>query len=817
MASAALLPALALLVGALAGSADPTTVDLGAACVAAWVCAAAGLWLSRSRVALCFALSGYLLCGWALGAESAHRALAPPLRLALDEAFGGFRFSSLGPPGVHRPIHTRVRLTEDAAPRDGGVTLRAHVLDIRTGDVWRPAFGTVRLSVSGAIAARTAGEWRAGRVVEAPVTFRRPARYLNAGVADLERAAAFHGTALNGSIKSALLVEVIARGGWFDERAAAIRARVRRAVDGTVGRTGPVNAAIVTAILIGDRTGLPADVRERLQAAGTYHVIAISGGNVAILAAGIWWMLALTGAGGRVRAGVTIVVLAAYAATVTGSPSVWRATVTATIYLAARLVDHRSPPWNTIGVSLAVVVCVTPLDARDVGFALTFGATGALIETARWLGAGTFGRGPWGWAPATVAASAAVELALLPVTASVFSRVTFAGIILNLVALPLMTVTQVSGMLVVVAADVASLALPAAWLASVSTQVLLDSARLVELAPWLSPSVGRPPVATVVCYYAALAGSRLCAGRWRVLAGAAFVLCLATIITGRAYPASPAFPGDVVLTSFDVGQGDATLVSFPDGSELLVDTGGIGRGTATFDIGSRALAPALRAVGVRRLRVLALTHGDPDHIGGAPGLLRHLVPSELWEGVPVVGHAAGEAVRALARGQGAEVVEIRAGWERTFGQARVRALSPPAVDWDRPRVRNDDSVVLEIRYGDVAILLTGDAGRDVERRILSQLSPARQRILKVGHHGSATSTSAELLAAWPPDIAVISCGRGNAFGHPAPDVLERLARSGATILRTDRQGQIQVWTDGRAVHYRTFTSPASRRLVRPGG
>jgi predicted membrane metal-binding protein len=339
--------ALALLAGALAGSAGPSTVDLGAACIAAWVCAATGLWLRQSRLALCFVLSGYLLCGWAIGAEGAHRVPAPLLRLALDEAFGRFRFNSLGPPGVHAPIQTRVRLTEDAARRDGGVTLRAHVLWIRNGDAWRPAFGMMRLSVSGAIAARTAGQWRAGRVIEAPVTFRRPARYLNAGVADLERAAAFHGAALNESIKSALLLEIIDRGGWFDERAAAVRARVRRAVDGTVGRTGPVNAAIVTAIRIGDRTGLPTDVRERLQAAGTYHVIAISGGNVAMLAAGVWWTLALTGAGGRVRAGVTIVVLAAYAATVTASPSVWRATVMATFYLAARLVDNQSPPPGT--------------------------------------------------------------------------------------------------------------------------------------------------------------------------------------------------------------------------------------------------------------------------------------------------------------------------------------------------------------------------------------------------------------------------------------------------------------------------------------
>ena len=119
-------------------------------------------------------------------------------------------------------------------------------------------------------------------------------------------------------------------------------------------------------------------------------------------------------------------------------------------------------------------------------------------------------------------------------------------------------------------------------------------------------------------------------------------------------------------------------------------------------------------------------------------------------------------------------------------------------------MRNDDSVVLEVLYGDVALLLTGDIGADVERQILPQLTPARTRILKVGHHGSRTSTSAELLAAWRPDIAIISCGRGNAFGHPAPEVLERLAQVATKVLRTDLYGQITVETDGKHVSVRTF-------------
>jgi len=119
-------------------------------------------------------------------------------------------------------------------------------------------------------------------------------------------------------------------------------------------------------------------------------------------------------------------------------------------------------------------------------------------------------------------------------------------------------------------------------------------------------------------------------------------------------------------------------------------------------------------------------------------------------------------------------------------------------------VRNDDSVVIEVVYGDVALLLTGDIGEEIERDIAPLLTPARIRILKVAHHGSRTSSSSALLDAWRPTIAVISCGRGNRFGHPAPEVLERLASIGATVLRTDLDGQITIETDGNSLRTATF-------------
>ena len=141
-----------------------------------------------------------------------------------------------------------------------------------------------------------------------------------------------------------------------------------------------------------------------------------------------------------------------------------------------------------------------------------------------------------------------------------------------------------------------------------------------------------------------------------------------------------------------------------------------------------------------------------------------------------------------------------------MGGARIRVLHPPPEDWERQRVRNDDSVVVEVLYGDVAVLLPGDVGAGIERSILSRLTAARHRILKVAHHGSRTSTSRELLEHWRPQIAIVSSGRGNTFGHPAPEVLERLESAGATIYRTDLDGQVTIDTDGHHVRVQTHLS-----------
>ena len=788
MRSIALLPSIALLAGVSAGTVTGALPGAAWILVALWAGASGAWWRRCDRAAVAAATAGYVVAGIALGAAAARDALQPSVHALLDD-------------GSLQPLTVRARLLEDAAQRDFGVSLRAAIESVHTGHDARPIEGGVRLTVAGAAAARRVSAWRAGRLVEAPVTLRRVTRYLNDGVPDFERDQALDGVALVGSVKSGLLVEVVDPGTPFEEAAADLRAHVRRSVTRWIGRHGPVAAAIVTAILIGDRTALPDAVRDRLQAAGTYHVIAISGGNIAVLAALMSGVLMLGGATGRASALAVISGLAVYGCVVSAGPSVWRATATAIVYLSARLIDHRSPPWNALAVSAALLACAAPLDVRDVGFALTFGATAAIVEAARRVGDR---RSVVTWAVTVVAASLAVEIALLPISAAAFSRVTAAGLLLNLLAVPLMAVTQVAGLLTVALGHVDWIGAAAGAVAAFGAGGLVESARLVDFWPWLALRVPPPTPAVVVLYYVAL-GCTLWARRFRLVSVVVLGACLGAILTGRAAAvADPHVPGTLRLTMFDVGQGEALLVQTPDGRTLMVDAGGAGFDGTAFDIGGRVLAPALWARGVRHLDAFAITHGDPDHIGGALALVRDFGPREIWEGIPVHASAPLQAVLSAGATSGSRVTRMLAGVDAERGGARIRVLHPPPADWERPRVRNDDSLVLEVRFGDVAFLLTGDIGADVERSLLPRLSDAPIRILKVAHHGSRTSTSQALVGAWKPQVALISCGRDNRFGHPAAEVMGRLERAGLRIYRTDREGQVTVDTDGQRVSVRTF-------------
>ena len=826
-------PAIGLLAGSALGLSLPDVLTIATPLLAISALTALAAWRSARPLLLRSAIVVVFCSGGALLAEDAWRkAWRPTLRLAFEDLARAEREEAarrgqvLPENDTAHAIVTGV-LRSDAAPRPNGVGLSIEVTslsDAASGPLpaaprSTPVSGGALLTVAGGLAHQRVDDWHGGRTIRAPVQLRRPTRYLNRGVADDERALARRGVTLVGTVKSGALVEVVGEGSAIARAAWRVRAFVRQAIAAAVGRWSPRSAAIVTAIVIGDRTGLDDEVERRLQEAGTYHVIAISGGNIAILAGVTLAGFRLAGVLGPTAMLTAIAGLIAYAAVVVGGPSVTRATLMAVVYFAARAIDLRAHSLNALAFVAAMGVAAAPLSIADPGFLLTFGATVAIVSVMAETHAAAPSR-PASRLRGTLVASIAVEAALMPIAALFFSRVTFAGLILNFAAIPLMAVAQLAGMMAVAAALVSPTAAAAAGLAAhAGAEGLVWSSTLVDWLRMLTWRVAPPHWSAVAVYYVALltawrlwrrAGTAGSSGRrgWhgRVASVAAFAAGGAAVWIlfepGRWLTAGG--DGRLHVTFIDVGQGDAAVVRFPRRRTLLVDAGGAA-GASTFDIGDRVVGAVLRHGGVRRLDLAVLTHGDSDHIGGLTSIVREFRPRDVWEGIPVKRSGPLTALRAAATAHGARWTNLQTDDRVSIDGVDILVRHPRIADWERQGVRNDDSIVLELLWRDVSIVLTGDIGRDAEQAIAPLFSTAGIRVLKVPHHGSRTSSSQPFLDALAPRVAIVSAGRSNTFGHPAPDVLQRYRDIGAEIFRTDQDGAIEVATDGYSVSVDTFT------------
>jgi len=806
--------------------------------------------VGRPRVLAAAVVAGFVAGGALLAADAWQQAWRPSLRIAFEQIARGQRMLAADE-GRRLPEDDEAfaivegALRADAALTETGVSLSIKVERqqgqelpsrlSRPSSPSRPVTGGIVVTVVGSLAAERMNDWRAGRRVRLPVTLHRPSRYLDPGVPDHERALARRGTTLVGTVKSGALVEVLERAGWYTEAISGVRAFARRAIADAVGRWSPQSGAIVAAIVIGERAGLENDVQRRLQEAGTYHVIAISGGNIAILAGLLLGAFRIAGWLGRTAMLSSIAALLGYATLVGNGASVDRATLMATVYFGARAVDQRSPPLNALAVVAAILIATDPLSVADPAFVLTFGATLAILVVVPAISEekaaeaaeiaaknprpGFFARSAVKQTLVTMfAASMAAEALLFPVGALTFSRVTFAGLALNFLAIPLMGVAQIAGMAVVpLALSSRTAAALAGWVAHLGAAGLVESANLVRFAPALTYRVAPPSWIAVSLYYAAAAGCAICVARGVIptrgggirgaIANVSALIAVGAavwiLVDPRTLVASRG-DGRLHVTFLDVGQGDSAFIVFPGGSTLVVDAGGLSA-SASFDVGDRVVAPVVRDAGFRRIDYLALTHGDPDHLGGALSILREFGPREVWEGIPVPRFEPLTALRSATQAAGARWANVYRGDRIAIDGVDVIARHPAPADWERQKVRNDDSLVLELRWRDVSVVLTGDIGSAVERDVAAATPPAPLRILKIPHHGSLTSSTPAFVAALRPQIAVASAGRANHFGHPVPEVLERYQAIGAKVFRTDQDGAVMVSTDGASIDVRTYT------------
>jgi competence protein ComEC len=573
--------------------------------------------------------------------------------------------------------------------------------------------------------------------------------------------------------------------------------RLRDAVERAVGRgASGVRRGIVLGVVLGEDEGLPARVQDDFRASGLYHLLAVSGQNVAFLAAGIYglgWLLRLS----RVVRELSVVgVIAAYVLAVGWQPSVVRAGVAGGLASLAWLVARPSDRWHFLALGALVLMAWTPTAVLEPGFQLSFAAVAAIFVAVPRVRMVLDGYPlPVGVADA-LAVALACGLATSPIVLVHFGEAPVYTVLANVVAFVAAPLVLGLGLLAaivdpvspVAAAGLASLAgWAASWLELVARVVAdLPSA---QIGPWTA-------LAVALCAL----GAWLAVGEIRrqlrlrptrlvavLLVAAAFAVVATAWVAARPGPAwSP--PTGLRVTFLDVGQGDSVLLETRR-ARVLVD-----QGPPEADV-----AGQLADMGVRSLSALVLTHPQRDHVGGAADVIRRVrVAQVLDPGLEAAGPEHEEAL-AAARARDVPVRVVRTGSSFRVGRLVLRVLWPTDAG-GRTEDPNANAVVLTASYGATDVFLPADAESDVTAR----LPLVAVEILKVAHHGSEDPGLASELRDLRPRIAVISCGRGNEYGHPRSETLTALARSpGLTVYRTDEDGRVVVESDGRGFEVKT--------------
>ena len=566
--------------------------------------------------------------------------------------------------------------------------------------------------------------------------------------------------------------------------------RVRRAlVRGLDGLEGQ-RRAVLAGVVLGEDEGLSDDVRDAFRASGLYHLLAVSGQNVALLAGGVGlfaWLLRLSR---RSTEALVLLAIAAYMLAVGWQPSVVRAGVAGALASIAWLTARDRDRWWLFLAGAAVLLAWNPYALLEPGFQLSFGAVAAIfLAVPRLLGVLEGYPVPRSLA-IVMSVSTACGLATAPILWLHFDAVPVYSVFANALAAPvvggLLGLALVAGLLAPVAPSAAyALAWIDGWLAT----YLIVCAKTVARLPLAQLSSTRAFVAVVVAALSVVVFARLRAPRplrALVLLATCSLVLVAWVARTGPDPRPP--PSGLRVTFLDVGQGDGCLVEAP-GVKLLVDQGPP----------DARVADQLRRLGVRRLTALVLTHPQRDHVGGAADVLRKLrVGFVLDPRLATTGPEERDAMREV-RSRRVRVVVARAGRAFRIGRLRMAVLWPdgPGFPDEDP---NDRATILLISYGQVDLLLTADA----ESPVTLPLDPPPVEILKVAHHGSADPGLPELLERLRPKVAVISVGLGNDYGHPTRSTLSALEHApGLRLYRTDLDGPVVVESDGARLWVRS--------------
>ena len=676
-----------------------------------------------------------------------------------------------------------------------------------------------------------------------------PRNFRNPGAFDYRGYLADKGIAALGSTEA---TEVELLPGFAGSRVELWRTRIHRSLSRKIHAVWQAEqAALVDATLLGEESFIGQSLKMDFQRTGTYHVLVVSGLKVGLLALAAFWLLRRLRVNEGAASAITIFMIACYAFVTDVGIPVWRAALMLALYLTAKLLYRQRSTLNAIGAAALVLLVIDPKQFLGASFQLSFlcaliiaGIAMPILErttqpyarglrhldatsydivllppVAQWrldlrLIAGRLTRFLGGWNPLKVMAvitrclliaceffliSTVIQVGLVVPMGIYFHRVTVVALPANILVVPLTEIIMVAAS-VAVALSYVSLALAKipGLIAGLALEAMGGTVRWIGGLQLADARVPTPTFAVLIVGIGALllamilirCRALIAALGLATMAGAALWIC--------AVPPHPQIRlGAMEVTAIDVGQGDSILLVLPQGRLVLVDAGGIPRFMhSDLDIGEDVVSPYLWSRGISHLDAVVVTHAHADHIGGMGAVLANFHPRELWLGVDSPSPEL-QTVLDEAKHLGVRVVSHQAGDEFAIGGSTIRILAPAPDPESHAWRANDDCIVMKVSFGSTSVLLEGDAERAAERRIADEGPQAD--LLKVAHHGSATSTIPELLAAVHPRFAVISVGARNVYGHPRAEVLNRLGESRVATYRTDLDGAVTFYLDGRNV------------------